>query len=339
MSQLGTPLATHGIPSRSGPSCERVRIRPPLRRARGADRVGPVFDFAIISTCSVACERVRGFGRDDPARGAPSVVKDRGRPVRSRIGLLADSAGVGGRAAPTGLLEVRRASFAFLISATQDSRLGRDKQAFSQHHRAAALRTVHQAQRGDLRKLGPLGAPEAREDRLVLVQVEDFLERARVTPPQLLSGRGMLASRVALLWLSRCERCPDERADLAARWRDMRHLVMAVVLAVVCSACAAEVAEEAEADAAAEAVSALDDAVGSLDLGNMKPAEPLALAGGALDNPAELQKCLNACKAGGQTILLYCGRMPTPQFRALCCTAAAGGTVSCTGFCYARFVD
>lgn len=122
----------------------------------------------------------------------------------------------------------------------------------------------------------------------------------------------------------------------------MRHLVMAVVLAVVCSACAAEVAREAEADAAAEAVSALDDAVGSLDLGNMtpaEPAEPLASTGDALDNPAELQRCLNACKAGGQTILLYCGRMPTPQFRALCYTAAAGGTVSCMGFCYARFVD
>ncbi len=64
-----------------------------------------------------------------------------------------------------------------------------------------------------------------------------------------------------------------------------------------------------------------------------------ALDGIQLASPAELQQCLNACKAGGSTILAYCGTMPTPQFRALCYAAAASGTVSCMGFCYARFVD
>jgi hypothetical protein len=152
----------------------------------------------------------------------------------------------------------------------------------------------------------------------------------------------MLASRRAPLARA-LRRCPDERApDVAVRWRDMRHLVMAVVLAVVCSACAADVAQEAAADATADAVSALDDGIGSLDSENMTPAEPVepvASTADAMENPAELQICLNACKAGGQTIIFYCGTMPTPQFRALCYIAAAGGTVSCMGFCYARFVD
>ena len=56
-------------------------------------------------------------------------------------------------------------------------------------------------------------------------------------------------------------------------------------------------------------------------------------------DPVELQKCLAACKAGGSTIIRYCGTMPTPQLRAMCYAAAAAGTVSCMGFCYARFVD
>jgi hypothetical protein len=117
---------------------------------------------------------------------------------------------------------------------------------------------------------------------------------------------------------------------------------MAVILAVVCSGCAADVAQEAGADATAEAVSTRDDDVGSLDSGNMtpaEPAEPVASTAAAVESPEELQICLNACKAGGQTILLYCATMPTPQFRALCYIAAAGGTVSCMGFCYARYVD
>lgn len=58
-----------------------------------------------------------------------------------------------------------------------------------------------------------------------------------------------------------------------------------------------------------------------------------------VNNPAELQVCINACKAGGATITTYCGTMPTPQLRAMCYAAAAAGTVSCMGFCYARFVD
>ncbi len=56
-------------------------------------------------------------------------------------------------------------------------------------------------------------------------------------------------------------------------------------------------------------------------------------------SPAELRQCLDACKAGGSTIINYCGTMPTPQLRAMCYAAAAAGTVSCMGFCYARFVD
>lgn len=64
-----------------------------------------------------------------------------------------------------------------------------------------------------------------------------------------------------------------------------------------------------------------------------EPSDPL------VSNPAELQKCIAACKAGGATILRYCGTMPTPQLRVMCLSASAIGTVSCMGFCYARFVD
>ena len=68
-------------------------------------------------------------------------------------------------------------------------------------------------------------------------------------------------------------------------------------------------------------------------------ADSQALDEAQLANPAELQKCLAACKAGGSTTIAYCGTMPTPQLRAMCYAAAAAGTVSCMGFCYARFVD
>ena len=58
-----------------------------------------------------------------------------------------------------------------------------------------------------------------------------------------------------------------------------------------------------------------------------------------MGNPAELQRCLAACRAGGNTLDAYCYSLPTPQFRAMCLAAAALGEVSCHGFCYARFVD
>ena len=58
-----------------------------------------------------------------------------------------------------------------------------------------------------------------------------------------------------------------------------------------------------------------------------------------VSNPAELEQCKAACKAGGATILRYCGTMPTPQLRIMCVSASMVGTVSCIGFCYARFVD
>ena len=58
-----------------------------------------------------------------------------------------------------------------------------------------------------------------------------------------------------------------------------------------------------------------------------------------VNNPSELQQCLNACKAGGAAALRYCGTMPTPQLRVMCLSAVAAGTVSCMGFCWARFVD
>lgn len=58
-----------------------------------------------------------------------------------------------------------------------------------------------------------------------------------------------------------------------------------------------------------------------------------------MGNPAELQRCLAACRAGGTVLDNYCYSLPTPQFQALCFAAAALGEVSCHGFCYARFVD
>lgn len=69
------------------------------------------------------------------------------------------------------------------------------------------------------------------------------------------------------------------------------------------------------------------------------PLESMDYGDSLVSNPAELQKCLAACKAGGATILRYCGTMPTPQLRVMCISASMVGTVSCMGFCYARFVD
>lgn len=59
----------------------------------------------------------------------------------------------------------------------------------------------------------------------------------------------------------------------------------------------------------------------------------------AAANPAELNKCMAACRAGGRAITAYCSTMPSPQLKAMCHAAAAAGEVSCYGFCYARFVD
>lgn len=56
-------------------------------------------------------------------------------------------------------------------------------------------------------------------------------------------------------------------------------------------------------------------------------------------NPAELQKCLTACKGGGAAMLRYCAVFLDPRVRALCIVAAGGSFVACSGFCYARFVD
>ncbi len=58
-----------------------------------------------------------------------------------------------------------------------------------------------------------------------------------------------------------------------------------------------------------------------------------------VNNLAELQVCLKACKTGGATMTTYRGTMPTPQLKAIFYAAAAAGTVSCMGFCYARLVD
>lgn len=56
-------------------------------------------------------------------------------------------------------------------------------------------------------------------------------------------------------------------------------------------------------------------------------------------DPAGHRECVEACKAGGKTLTVYCTRMPTPQFVAMCLAAAALGTVSCMGFCYSRFME
>lgn len=58
-----------------------------------------------------------------------------------------------------------------------------------------------------------------------------------------------------------------------------------------------------------------------------------------VSNPAELQKCLTACKAGGAAMLQYCQVFLDPRIKALCIVAAGGSFVACSGFCYARFVD
>ena len=58
-----------------------------------------------------------------------------------------------------------------------------------------------------------------------------------------------------------------------------------------------------------------------------------------VSNPAELQNCLTACKAGGATMLRYCNVFLEPRIKALCIIAAGGSFVACSGFCYARFTD
>jgi hypothetical protein len=58
-----------------------------------------------------------------------------------------------------------------------------------------------------------------------------------------------------------------------------------------------------------------------------------------VSNPAELQNCLTACKAGGASMLRYCNVFLEPRIKALCIIAAGGSFVACSGFCYARFAD
>lgn len=69
------------------------------------------------------------------------------------------------------------------------------------------------------------------------------------------------------------------------------------------------------------------------ECGETPEVEPL------VSNPAELQKCLTACKGGGAAMLRYCAVFLDPRIRALCIVAAGGSFVACSGFCYARFVD
>jgi hypothetical protein len=66
---------------------------------------------------------------------------------------------------------------------------------------------------------------------------------------------------------------------------------------------------------------------------SMDKADPL------VSNPAELQTCLAACKAGGAAMLRYCAVFLLPNVRAACIIAAGGSFAVCSGFCYARFVD
>lgn len=67
--------------------------------------------------------------------------------------------------------------------------------------------------------------------------------------------------------------------------------------------------------------------------------ESMDNADSLVSNPAELQKCLTACKGGGAAMLRYCAVFLDPRIRALCIVAAGGSFVACSGFCYARFVD
>jgi hypothetical protein len=66
---------------------------------------------------------------------------------------------------------------------------------------------------------------------------------------------------------------------------------------------------------------------------SMDNADPLT------SSPAEMQTCLNACKAGGAAMLRYCNVFLEPRIKLLCAVAAGGSFAVCSGFCYARFAD
>jgi hypothetical protein len=51
------------------------------------------------------------------------------------------------------------------------------------------------------------------------------------------------------------------------------------------------------------------------------------------------QDCLNACNAGGETLLAYCRSFVDPVLRAQCFALTFAGTVACNGWCYWRFCD
>ena len=54
-------------------------------------------------------------------------------------------------------------------------------------------------------------------------------------------------------------------------------------------------------------------------------------------SPAEMQTCLNACKAGGAAMYRYCNVFLEPRVKLACIVAAGGSFALCSGFCYARF--
>ena len=56
-------------------------------------------------------------------------------------------------------------------------------------------------------------------------------------------------------------------------------------------------------------------------------------------DPNELRQCIAACIEGGEAALDMCRALGNPLLQALCYAAVAGGTATCTNFCYARFVD
>ena len=117
-------------------------------------------------------------------------------------------------------------------------------------------------------------------------------------------------------------------------------IVAALASLVGCSADTLTTPSSAREDVGSDAVADNDATdVGSGAVANATDDDENVGSVAERASPAELQQCLNACKAGGSTIITYCGTMPTPQFRAMCYAAAAAGTVSCMGFCYARFVD
>ena len=116
-----------------------------------------------------------------------------------------------------------------------------------------------------------------------------------------------------------------------------KFLLRVAAIVLFCSFAAASGAFASTHDEAGvstdESVDNVDQSTCDLVSESTDNADPL------VSNPAELQNCLTACKAGGASMLRYCNVFLEPRIKALCIIAAGGSFVACSGFCYARFTD